>query len=279
MVLKKYQNLILKIIGVLLGVLYLFLLLVHDAFDSNNFEIMAQIVPNAITRILITILRAFTSGSILISILSCFYKLHYLSRAVRFFSPTISLLNIIFCRINFVCYLGNDYTKGLLILRIVCFILENLFILGISSFKWYEFFKEKTQKSISLKRSLLTIVFVLCITILCCPVFILYSLNGGNIGFNSREFNLCHIFILIVTVSFPTLIILLFRKRPTEEKWFICSFLSLALLFGYFSRYDFQTYQNLFLDIKEHKLAIGMDVLPPPFMQFWDYFIFCCYNI
>lgn len=262
MIFKKDNQLLLKIFGVILGCIYFFLLLVHDAFDSNHFEIMIEIIPDTATRILITILRAFTSGSILIAILSCFYNPHYLSRAVRYFSPTICVLNIIFCKINFVCYLGNTYTNKLLTLRIVCFVLENLLTLSISTFKWIEFIKSKPNMKISLKSAVLTVVFVILITILCCPVTTLYSLNGGNAGFNSREFNPCHIFVLVVTVSLPILITILFKNRAVEERWFICSFLSLTLLFSYVSRYDFQTYQTLFLDIKNHKLAIEMDILP-----------------
>ncbi|MCQ2776523.1 MAG: YwaF family protein [Bacilli bacterium] len=259
---EKYKKLFLKTSGVLLGIIYFFLLLVHDAFDSNNFETIQQIVPDSTTRILITILRAFTSGSILIAILSCFYSPHYLSRAARYFSPTICLLNIIFCRINFVCYLGNSYTKELLVLRIVFFVLENLLILSISFLNWFEFIKSGIGGKKSPKKVVLTGIFILCVTILCSPITTLFSLNGGYIGFNSREFNFCHILILIFTVAFPLGITFLFRRRSINERWFICSFLSLALLYSYFSRYDFQTYQTLFSDIKEHKLAIRMDVLP-----------------
>ena len=61
---------ILKILGIALGILYFVLLLVHDAYESRYFEVMEAILPNASIRIIMTILRAFTSGSVMIAIFS-----------------------------------------------------------------------------------------------------------------------------------------------------------------------------------------------------------------
>lgn len=261
MISEKFRKNLFRSLGILLGVLYFVLLLVHDAFEVNEFEEMERIVPDAAARIWITVLRALTAGSVMTAIFSCFFSFPSLSASVRYFSPAVSALNVAFYRLNFTCYLGNEYTTGLLAIRIVGFVLENLLIFAISLLNWLEFVKKGGGKP-SAKSALLTAGFIAFVTVFAAPTTTLMSLNGGIFGYNSREFNLFHVIVLLICVALPVVLTLLFRNKPYEIRYFICCYFSVALLFGFFSRYDFASYKDLFAQLIRHEIPDGMDALP-----------------
>jgi len=244
---NKFENKVFRILGVLLFLVYLIRLFSKDVFDQtfNIFliDIVTQIdapttwLFDPMTSFMIIILRWLTVITIAWIFVGVIYKVRLLKWLVSTLGFITIVLNIIFFNQHMIAFQGNlDIT-----FRTYQYAIETGLTLVISLLSLVSLIKNK--ESLSFKKDSLNILLIILGSLFALmPLYFLES-TVGYYGASPKDFNLEHLFVIIVPFVLMVICYRIFKTKTQHAKDAFIAFLAVAAVFEYFYlRISFEDY-------------------------------------
>jgi hypothetical protein len=229
---EKWLTITLKTLGILLFIVYFYRLFQRDAIDNIN-ALEGYIAKNQL--IFIIILRWLTIASLVVSCSVGFFKISTIRNITAFFVPIVTILNVIFFRLNLLAFLGENY--NIISIRAIQFAIE-IALTGIIGFYYlYQKINQKDFKKIFSQLKYQIVIFLLLLLTV-FPQAFFYNIFGG---FTSEpvSFNLTHRIFIYIAFLAPFLIGYFFRNKSYEIRRSVAVMLSIAAFFQYFYVFTF----------------------------------------
>jgi ABC-2 type transport system ATP-binding protein len=234
----KYAALSLKIGAGILAIIYFFRLFSLDYFEElSNAQ---TVIPHSFLRILYVLLRAYTSGTILVTLVTPFFNNRTFSLILSRFVPIVAIINFILIKLNGQAFLGPSFSWANL--RMFQFGLEQglLLSIGCLAFLTYRFEKEDlTAKRIAKAFGIFSLT-----TLLVMPLFTFRGIFGP-LGQTPKDFNLLHRMVLYFCFLAPAVLYIVFRSKPYEDRYLLTVLIAVAGIFTYFNNYEFASFTIL----------------------------------
>lgn len=235
---KNYASLSLKIGAVILAIIYFFRLFSLDYFEelSNS----QNLIPFSFFRILFVLLRAYTSGAILVTLVTPFFNNKHFSLILSRFVPIVAIVNFILIKLNGQAFLGPSFSWSTL--RMFQFGLEQGLLLSMGCLAFLT--KKFEQEDLTVKRIAQAFGIFSFATLLVMPLYT-FRCIFGPLGQTPKDFNPLHRIILYLCFLVPAVLYILFRSKTYESRYLLTVLLAVAGIFTYFNNYDFNSFTVL----------------------------------
>ena len=194
-------------------------------------------------RMLQTVLAVFlvwmTYASVLLLILSAFFRYRTLQNLTKWFAPLVLLLDLVFFSTFVAAHIGTDFaTVG--DPRLPCLVIQLGLALGLCAVNWLE------DWHLPRGREVLTMLGTLPFALLAImPAYVPQALIGFiDPALKLYDFTEGHRFMLYLAVIIPFLIFHGLKNKDVELNRFLMIYLSLGLLFVFMGRWELADFKN-----------------------------------
>ena len=246
----KILSIAMKVASVLLGVIYFWGVLCTDVFSRSIYS-MHSIAPDHISRIVLAVIRMIHCGGAGVAIVLPWFPMKYLKRAGRYFLPIVTIVNIAFFNDILTCYMGLNYVNNAAsFYRVTQYIIENVLLVIIGGLNWAEGILNKEYLyKFEKKQFWLDVLYTLLIVIFACIMMAPHNTLlafFGPLKQQPVDFTISHRVFIYACFLIPFVGMFALRNRTPELRHYVCLFISMAVFFGYFAEYSFNTYKNAF---------------------------------
>lgn len=231
---------VVKVLAIVMGVFCAFRLAFRDAISSTTYGVIAlQGMGNSNTiNLIIIIIRIITQLSILLLMVSPFFKLNRIESIVSYVAPVAYLLNIIFfneCIGVMSNYQGSDLTElgRYTTLRTVMFAIECVVGFCTGCLHLFNRIINRQFEQQGVKNILITIGVAVGLALSCFPESAMMGFFG-EIGPSLLDLELPHRIALYITFSVPIILYMSLRNKSYERRNFTMTTLAIAGFMAYF---------------------------------------------
>lgn len=240
---KKIISIVLKVLGVALGIVYMWGTLTHPYIEINIYTLY-EIAPVKFGRIVIEFIKYFTNASIMVAMVAPFFNFKTTDKIVRYANPAIAIIRLIFSRDLITVALGPDNNNQFKIIE--QFYVEVGLLLVISLIFWILFFfdgRERQSGKEIVRTSLLAVLAYILIGFINVPYSFFTGIFGPAMA-TAIDFTFPHRILIYSTIGLPLVLMFVLRNKPYNVRWYICLQMALASMFCFFRRYTFLTFKD-----------------------------------
>jgi len=243
-ILKNKDKSILKILAILFIIVYSIRLITSDAFD--DIKALSCDYLSASSVIFMLILRAMTLVCVMVTSLTPFYKCNATQNILRYITPLIVLLNIIFYISNIQCIYGTS-ELNIFSFRSIQFALEIIFMGVISIFYLVKSLKKFNREYKKFFKTLLKSLGIFGLLILAVLPVSFFNILFGSFGGEADDFSFTHRMMLYFTVIVGLIIYYSFKSKGKELKEIALIYMATACLIQFCYTIDINslTWSNL----------------------------------